>query len=159
MIKINVAEIRKRLTGTKLLHFEAEPAELDITEAELPVTGKVRIDGDITNVGDVLLLKALVSARVNRLCSRCLKEFSADSVAEVLEKYYPSGSPGVETDAYVYESDVVDITEPLREGLGPNWSERNKEEEEQKPTQALPKGGMFDYQFFVNSRHVISERS
>ncbi len=117
MIKVNVAEIRKHLTGTKLLRFEAEPAELDITETELPIIGKVRIEGDITNVGDVLLLKAMVSARVNRLCSRCLKEFSADSVAEVLEKYYPSGSPGVETDAYVYESDVVDITEPLREGL------------------------------------------
>ena len=117
MIKINVAEIRRHLTGKKLLQFDAEPEELDITETELPIAGKVRIDGEISNVGDVLLLQARVSARVNRMCSRCLKEFTADSVAEVVEKYYPSGSPGVENDAYVYEADIVDITEPLRESL------------------------------------------
>jgi len=117
MIKINVAEIRRHLTGKKLLQFDAEPAELEIAETELPVDGKIRIDGEISNVGDVLLLQARVSARVNRVCSRCLKEFTADSAAEVVEKYYPSGSPGVENDAYVYEADIVDITEPLRESL------------------------------------------
>ena len=117
MIKINVAEIRRHLTGKKLLQFDVEPAELDITETELPVDGKIRIDGEISNVGDVLLLQARVSTRVNRMCSRCLKEFTADSAAEVVEKYYPSGSSGVENDAYVYEADIVDITEPLRESL------------------------------------------
>ncbi|MEE3454915.1 MAG: DUF177 domain-containing protein, partial [Succiniclasticum sp.] len=74
MIKINVAEIRRHLAGKKLLQFDAEPEELDITETELPIAGKVRIDGEISNVGDVLLLQARVSARVNRMCSRCLKE-------------------------------------------------------------------------------------
>ena len=117
MIKINVAEIRRHLTGKKPLQFDAEPAELDITETELPIAGKIRIDGEISNVGDVLLLQARVSTSVNRMCSRCLKEFTADSSAEVVEKFYPSGSPGVEKDAYVYEADIVDITEPLRESL------------------------------------------
>ena len=117
MIKINVAEIRRHLTGKKPLQFDAEPAELDITETELSIDGKIRIDGEISNVGDVLLLQARVSTSVNRMCSRCLKEFTADSSAEVVEKFYPSGSPGVEKDAYVYEADIVDITEPLRESL------------------------------------------
>ena len=117
MIKINVAEIRRHLTGKKPLQFDAEPAELDITETELPIAGKIRIDGEMSNVGDVLLLQARVSASVSRMCSRCLKEFKADSSAEVVEKFYLSGSPGVEKDAYVYEADIVDITEPLRESL------------------------------------------
>ena len=64
MIKINVAEIRRHLTGMKRLQFDAEPAELEIAETELPVAGKVRIDGEISNVGEVLLLKARVSAKV-----------------------------------------------------------------------------------------------
>ncbi len=117
MIKINVAEIKKHLTGKKLLQFDAEPAELDIAETDLPVSGLVHVEGEISNVGDVLLLKVHVSATVNRSCSRCLKEFAAESSADVLEKYYPSGSQGVENDAYVYEADQVDITEPLRESL------------------------------------------
>ena len=89
MIKLNVAEIRRHLTGKKLLQIDADPAELDITATELPIAGKVRIVGELSNVGDVLLLKAQVSAKVNRTCSRCLKEFTADSAAEVTEKFYP----------------------------------------------------------------------
>ena len=117
MIKVNVAEIKKRLTGKKILRYDVEPAELDILETDLPVAGPVHIDGELSNAGDVLLLKAKVSAVVNRVCSRCLKEFTAESSGEVTEKYYPAGSPGVENDAYVYDADIVDITEPLRESL------------------------------------------
>ena len=117
MIKVNVAEIKRHLTGKKLLQFDVEPSELDIAETELPVEGAIHISGEISNVGDVLLLKARVSAAVNRVCSRCLKDFTAESSADVLEKFYPSGSQGVENDAYVYEADIVDITEPLRESL------------------------------------------
>ena len=117
MIKINVAEIKKHLTGNKSLLFDVEPAELDISEEDLNIDGLIHITGEISNAGDVLLLQARVSAMVERTCSRCLKEFTAESFADVVEKYYPSGSPGVENDAYVYEADIVDITEPLRESL------------------------------------------
>ena len=56
MIKINVAEIKKRLVGKKDFSYELKPAELNITEADLPLTGTVTVKGTISNVGDVLLL-------------------------------------------------------------------------------------------------------
>ena len=96
MIKVNVAEIKKHLTGNKSLLFDVEPAELDISEEDLNVDGLIHITGEISNAGDVLLLQARVSAMVERTCSRCLKEFTAESFADVVEKYYPSGSPGVD---------------------------------------------------------------
>ena len=37
--------------------------------------------------------------------------------AEVVEKFYPASAEHIENDAFVYDSDVIDITEPLREGL------------------------------------------
>lgn len=117
MIKINVAEIKKRLVGAKTLAFELEPAELEITPEEMALIGGVRLDGRISNVGDVLLLKARLSGRVRRTCGRCLKEFTADAEAEVVEKFYPAGAENIENDAFVYDSDVIEITEPLREGL------------------------------------------
>ena len=117
MIKINVAEIKKHLTGSKSFQLEAEPAELDITVADLPLKGNVRIVGAMSNAGDVLLLEARLSAVVQRTCSRCLRAFTAETAASVIEKYYPVGSVGVESDAYVYNTDLVDITEPLRESL------------------------------------------
>ncbi len=73
MIKINVAEIKKRLVGKKDFSYELKPAELNITEADLPLTGTVTVKGTISNAGDVLLLEAMVEAMVNRTCGRCLK--------------------------------------------------------------------------------------
>ncbi|MDO4920775.1 MAG: DUF177 domain-containing protein [Phascolarctobacterium sp.] len=117
MIKINVAEIKKRLVGAKNLAFELEPAELEITPEEMALMGSVRLEGTISNVGDVLLLKARLSGQVKRTCGRCLKEFTAAAEAEVVEKFYPAGAENIENDAFVYDSDVIEITEPLREGL------------------------------------------
>ena len=55
--------------------------------------------------------------QVRRTCGRCLKEFTAVTKAEVLEKFYPASADNIEKDAFVYDSDVLDITEPLRESL------------------------------------------
>ena len=85
MIKINVAEIKKRLVGKKDFSYELKPAELNITEADLPLTGTVTVKGTISNAGDVLLLEAMVEAMVNRTCGRCLKAFTGKSTAEVLK--------------------------------------------------------------------------
>ncbi len=117
MIKINVAEIKKRLVGAKTLVFDLEPAELEISKEDLDIKGLVRCEGEITNAGDVLLLKAVLKAQVHRTCGRCLKEFDGETEAEVIEKFYPASAENIEKDAFVYDTDVLDITEPLREGL------------------------------------------
>ena len=116
MIKINVAEIKKRLVGKKTFTYDLTLAELGITD-EISVIGTVRTEGCISNAGDVLLLEAAMSAQVRRTCGRCLKEFTAVTKAEVLEKFYPASAENIEKDAFVYDSDVVDITAPLRESL------------------------------------------
>lgn len=117
MIKINVAEIKKRLVGKKDFSYELEPAELNITEEDLPITGTVTVQGTISNAGDVLLLRATVQAKVHRVCGRCLKAFTGTNTAEVLEKFYPASAENIENDAFIYEFDVVDMTEPIRESL------------------------------------------
>ncbi len=117
MIKINVAEIKKRLVGEKALAFDLSPAELEITSAEMAIEGTVHVEGTMSNAGDVLLLQAVLAAKVQRTCGRCLKDFTGVVQAEVIEKFYPASAEHIENDAFVYDSDVIDITEPLREGL------------------------------------------
>ncbi len=117
MIRINVAEIKKRLVGEKTFTYDLTPEELEIKSDELAVEGAVKTVGRMSNAGDVLLLEATMSAQVRRTCGRCLKEFTAVTKAEVVEKFYPAGAENIEQDAFVYDSDVIDITEPLREGL------------------------------------------
>ena len=88
--------IKKRLVGKKDFSYELKPAELNITEADLPLTGTVTVKGTISNAGDVLLLEAMVEAMVNRTCGRCLKAFTGKSTAEVLEKFYPASAENIE---------------------------------------------------------------
>ena len=80
MIRINVAEIKKRLVGSKTFAYELTPDELDITDTDLKVTAPIL-------------------------------------AAQVVEKFYPAGAENIENDAFIYESDLLDITEPVRESL------------------------------------------
>lgn len=117
MIKINVAEIKKRLVGEKSLDLNLSPDDLELSTAELPLLGSVKVKGKISNAGDVLLLRVVLKGQVQRTCGRCLKEFTADTKAELIEKFYPASTEDIESDALVYTGDDVDVTTPLREGL------------------------------------------
>ena len=117
MIRINVAEIKKRLVGSKELSYELMPEDLEITEAELKITAPIVLTGVLENAGDVILLKAKAKTEIERTCGRCLKVFTEQLNAEVLEKFYPAGAENIENDAFIYESDLLDITEPVRESL------------------------------------------
>ena len=72
MIKLNVAEIKRRLVGKKTFAYDLAPDELEITSGDMDVIGTVRAEGCISNAGDVLLLEAELSAQVRRTCGRCL---------------------------------------------------------------------------------------
>ena len=104
MIRINVAEIKKRLVGSKEFSYELTPDELGITEADLKITAPVVLKGMVENAGDVILLKAEAATEIERTCGRCLKVYTA-------------GAENIENDAFIYESDLLDITEPVRESL------------------------------------------
>ena len=97
MIRINVAEIKKRLVGSKTFAYELTPDELDITDTDLKVTAPIQLEGVVENAGDVILLKADVKTEIERTCG--------------------AGAENIENDAFIYESDLLDITEPVRESL------------------------------------------
>lgn len=117
MIRINVAEIKKRLVGSKEFSYELTPDELGITEADLKITAPVVLKGMVENAGDVILLKAEAATEIERTCGRCLKVYTEKLNAQVVEKFYPAGAENIENDAFIYESDLLDITEPVRESL------------------------------------------
>jgi len=117
MLKLNVAEIKKSLVGESSFQFSLRPEELGLTDADLPVVGKIETHGTISNGGDVLLLHAELTTQVRRQCARCLKEFVAPLETVVDERYYPAQAENLPEDAPTYQFDIVDISEALREGL------------------------------------------
>ena len=90
--------------------YELTPDELDITDTDLKVTAPIQLEGVVENAGDVILLKADVKTEIERTCGRCLKVFTEPLAAQ-------AGAENIENDAFIYESDLLDITEPVRESL------------------------------------------
>lgn len=117
MIKINVAEIKKTLTGSADFHYVLTAKELDLAPTDADLVGPVEVDGTISNGGDVLLLSATEKFVARGTCARCLKEVRTALTAKVEERYYPAGTDGLEEDAYTYQHDMVDVTDALRESL------------------------------------------
>ena len=109
MIRINVAEIKKRLVGSKEFSYELTPDELGITEADLKITAPVVLKGMVENAGDVILLKAEAATEIERTCGRCLKVYTEKLNAQVVEKFYPAGAENIENDAFIYESDLLAV--------------------------------------------------
>lgn len=117
MIKINVAEIKKKLVGSESFQYTLTGKELNILPEDAELQGPITIEGTLANGGDVLLLTATENFTVRGTCARCLKDVVLDLTAKVDERYYPEGTPGLEEDAFTYKFDVVDVTDALRESL------------------------------------------
>ncbi len=117
MIEISVAEIKKNLGKQKTFSYILNPEELDISDSDIHILGTISAEGKISNVGNILLLEAVITAKVQHACDRCLKELVTCIKAEVTEEFYISGTEEIGKDAYTCDSDILDITEPLREGL------------------------------------------
>ena len=54
MIKINVAEIKKRLTGSESFQYDLAPSQLNLTPEDADLEGRILVEGEISNGGDVL---------------------------------------------------------------------------------------------------------
>ena len=117
MIKINVAEIKKRLTGSESFQYDLAPSQLNLTPEDADLEGRILVEGEISNGGDVLLLTATERFVCHGTCARCLKDVRLELSAQVEERYYPEGTEGLEEDAFTYQFDVVDVTDALRESL------------------------------------------
>ena len=67
MIRINVAEIKKRLVGSKTFAYELTPDELDITDTDLKVTAPIQLEGVVENGQEQKTLKMMLLS-MNQIC-------------------------------------------------------------------------------------------
>lgn len=117
MVRINVAKIKDVRAGTIEFAFELTAAELALAEDELQTGQPISVTGQVSNAGDVLLLQAEIVFTAKRVCGRCLKEFTQQLSSELTEKFFPAGTQNIENDAFTYDSDLLDITEAVRESV------------------------------------------
>ena len=94
MIKINVAEIKKRLVGSESFQYDLAPAQLNLSPEDADLEGHILVEGELSNGGDVILLTATEQFVCHGTCARCLKDVRLELTARVEERYYPEGTEG-----------------------------------------------------------------
>lgn len=108
---------KKDLSEAKNFRMNLRLTSWELQKPNLKITAPVVLKGMVENAGDVILLKAEAATEIERTCGRCLKVYTEKLNARVVEKFYPAGAENIENDAFIYESDLLDITEPVRESL------------------------------------------
>jgi len=61
------------------------PKELDISDSDIRIIGTINVEGKISNAGNILFLEAVITAKVQHACNRCLRELVTCIKAEVTE--------------------------------------------------------------------------
>ncbi|WP_170291053.1 YceD family protein [Neomoorella glycerini] len=87
VVKIGVSDLKAR-PGSEL-EFKAQEKWSYLTTAtgRIPIVAPVRVCGNVTNTGRILLVKGQVATTLELTCDRCLEKFRYSVVASLEEEY------------------------------------------------------------------------
>lgn len=125
MFKINVSKVRRIYGYTEVYDLQENMPVLKLANEEVLFNAPVKVHLTVTNKGR-LLVSGTIETVFRLLCSRCLAEVDIP-VSTDLELVYchVSEEPGTKADeadqdddsCLIYDSDVIDLTEPIMENL------------------------------------------
>ncbi len=116
-MKINISSIKKERGQSKGFSFRLPVGDLIAGDLVTPFQGEVAIEGKISNVGDVLLLEALLKAFYKNECARCLEPLEEELEISLVEKFFPPAAQNIDEEALVYEGDFIDIKSLVSDSL------------------------------------------
>ncbi|MEW6182765.1 MAG: DUF177 domain-containing protein [Bacillota bacterium] len=119
MFTISVARLKKAPAEQRRYHLE-DRIETFVGPDGRPVTAEAPVELDlvVTNAGDFIWATGVVSATVNLICSRCVKEYAERIEGRFEEKYRLHG--GVEDylgKEIPVAADELDFSDQVRESL------------------------------------------
>lgn len=92
------------------------PAELGSGMVRVPEGGDLRLEAQLEDVSDGVLVTALVTAPLVGECARCLDEFTSSTQVRFCELF--AIDPGEsEDDGYLLDGDLLDLEPALRDAL------------------------------------------
>jgi uncharacterized protein len=116
LLKINPGNILKADDAVIELDFSEMIEGLDNIYGDCEFTKPAQFKGQLTNMGGVLSLKGRLRAEYTVKCFRCLKEINSVIDTKIEEKYVNSEN-NVDSEAYTYEYNMIDITRALKDNI------------------------------------------
>src|SRR5216683_5299717 len=92
------------------------PADLGTGMVQVPEGGELELDVQLEDVGDGVLVTAMVTAPLVGECARCLDEFTSSTQVRFRELFAAvAGASG--DDGYLLDGDLLDLEPALRDAL------------------------------------------
>lgn len=123
-MKIDVTKIKKVLGQKISFEFHQAMESIEMNGEHLAFVTPVDVFGIITNTGVGLKVEARIETTLKRACGRCLEEY-AQPIEIPFELVYKSShetadveeSSSEEEDFLIYEGNIIDLTDAVRESL------------------------------------------
>ena len=126
-MKIDLTELLRKVGNESHLHLESK---LSFPEDGLTLTQPVKLDLDLVNAGESVLLQGSLATEAELSCSRCLNSFRKPMSVKLQEEYVkellpPSGKKRsreteLREEDFVYpieKDNSIDLTEIIRQNL------------------------------------------
>ena len=101
-MRINTGETKMQVGIDQQFHFITSARQLDIDEKTIEISDDIVVDGTISYTGRLFQVSGNISFRAERVCDRCLENFTEHMVIPFDEVYQ-------EDTAEKKEEDAIDI--------------------------------------------------
>lgn len=117
MMKVNIAGLSSASGEAVSFSFRVSSEKFAASAEEALFTGDISVRGKATNTGASFRVEGRIEAVREFLCDRCLAPCREEQAHDFAEKYYRAGDAPTDEEANVFDGDVIDIAELVRDTL------------------------------------------
>ena len=116
-MRINTGETKMQVGVDQQFHFITSARQLDIDEKTIEISDDIVVDGTISYTGRLFQVSGNISFHAERVCDRCLANYTEHMVIPFDEVYQEDTAEKKEEDAIEFEGTLIDLTMVVREML------------------------------------------
>ena len=113
-LRISVADLLRRPGASRDVHVESQLGDLRTTGAEISSARPVEVDATLERISEGVVVRGIVHAHWDAVCSRCLIPVEGEVTVHVDELFEPQPLEG---ETYRLDDDSVDLEPMVRDAL------------------------------------------
>jgi uncharacterized protein len=116
-MKLDVSDLLKKEKAEKELHLEIHEESFYDGSETIKLLQPIKLNGELSKIGDMLTLNGTISTLLELNCSRCLEKFNYAVDMTIEEQFTSSDGADRDDDIIFINSDTIDITEVIENNI------------------------------------------
>lgn len=116
-MQLNVSDLLKKEKAYKELHLEIHEESFYDGSETIKLLQPIKLDGQLSKIGDMLTLNGTISTLLELNCSRCLEKFNYAVDMTIEEQFTNNDGADRGDDIIFINSDTIDITQVIENNI------------------------------------------